>query len=110
MTLAGSIVAAFDTLDQRVDIGRPAEGKHIAAKSSPHQPATKGFRARSNRLDERLDLGGFDRVLPAFEEQAASMRRYRTNKYDHDPRIVGEITHRWRPFIDRYGYPIPAVT
>ena len=37
------------------------------------------------------------------------MKRYRTNTYNHDPRIVGEITRRWRPFIERYGYQAPAV-
>jgi hypothetical protein len=37
------------------------------------------------------------------------MKRYRTNTYDHDPRIVNEIASRWRPFIDRYGYEIPAL-
>jgi hypothetical protein len=65
--------------------------------------------ARLQEVYDRFELGGFDRVLPAFEEQAASMRRYRTNKYDHDPRIVGEIASRWQPFIERYGYQMPAV-
>jgi hypothetical protein len=36
------------------------------------------------------------------------MKRYRTNTYDHDPQIVAEIAHRWRPFLDRYGYEVPA--
>jgi len=59
---------------------------------------------------ERFELGGFERVLPAFEAKAAAMKRYRTNTYNHDPRIVGEIATRWRPFIERYGYAVPAVS
>jgi len=59
---------------------------------------------------ERFDLGGFDRVLPEFEAKAAAMKRYRTNTYNHDPRIVEEIATRWRPFIERYGYAVPAVS
>mgnify|MGYP006268354719 FL=1 len=62
------------------------------------------------RLEEtyaRLDLGDFARVRPALEAQARSMKRYRTNDYRHDPRIVAEIARRWRPFIDRYGYAVP---
>ncbi len=55
----------------------------------------------------RLDLGDFERVRPALETQARSMKRYRTNDYRHDPRIVAEIARRWRPFIDRYGYAVP---
>jgi hypothetical protein len=57
---------------------------------------------------ERLDLGGFDAVRPALEAEAKAMKRYRTNTYDHDPRVVAEVGRRWRPFIDRYGYTLPA--
>lgn len=65
--------------------------------------------ARMQEVYQTLALGEFDRVLPDFERQAQSMKRYRTNTYSHDPRIVTEITSRWRPFIDRYGYEIPAL-
>ena len=58
---------------------------------------------------ERLDLGEFSRVRPALERQAESMRRYRTNTYRHDPRLVAEISSRCKPFLDRYGYAAPAV-
>ena len=58
---------------------------------------------------ERLDLGEFDRVRPALERQAESMRRYRTNTYRHDPRLVAEIAARYKPFLDRYGYAAPAI-
>ncbi len=64
------------------------------------------------RLDEaydRLALGGFERVRPAVEAQARSMRGYRTNRYAHDPRIVGEVARRWKPFIERYDYAVPSL-
>jgi hypothetical protein len=64
--------------------------------------------ARMREVYDRLGLEAFDRMLPAFEKQAESMRRYRTNTYKHDPRIVAEIARRWKPFIDRYGYTVPA--
>jgi hypothetical protein len=56
---------------------------------------------------ERLDLGDFARVRPAVERQAAAMKRYRTNTYRHDPRLVAEIADRLRSFIDRYRYSVP---
>lgn len=56
---------------------------------------------------ERLELGEFSAVRPAMERQAAAMKRYRTNTYRHDPRLVAEIATRLRPFIDRYGYRVP---
>lgn len=58
---------------------------------------------------EWLDLGDFARLRPALEREAATMKRYRTNTYRHDPRLVAEIATRCRPFLDRYGYAVPAV-
>ena len=63
---------------------------------------------RMREAYDSLELGGFDRVLPDFEAKARSMKQYRTNTYNHDPRIVAAIADRWRPFIDRYGYQVPA--
>ncbi len=56
---------------------------------------------------ERLGLGDFERVRGPLEKHAQSMKRYRTNTYNHDPRIVAEVARRWRPFLDRYGYQVP---
>ena len=39
--------------------------------------------------------------------EAESMKKYRASTYRNDPRIVAEITRRWRPFLDRYGYAVP---
>ena len=61
------------------------------------------------RAYEKLSLGGFDKVRTAFEEQAESMKGYTTNTYQHDARIVSEISERWQPFIQRYGYKKPRV-
>ena len=58
---------------------------------------------------EKLKLGGFEKVRPAFEKQAESMKGYSTNTYQHDPRIISEIAKRWQPFIQRYGYKQPTV-
>ena len=63
--------------------------------------------ASMERAYEKLNLGGFDKVRTAFEEQAESMKGYTTNTYQHDARIVSEISKRWQPFIHRYGYKQP---
>jgi hypothetical protein len=58
---------------------------------------------------DRLGLEAFETARPALEAHAHSMKRYRTNTYRHDPRIVGEVATRWRGFIERYGYAVPDV-
>jgi len=63
--------------------------------------------AKMREVYEKLGLEGFEAVLPALEAQGRSMKAYRTNTYRHDPRIVAEISRRWQPFLDRYGYSAP---
>jgi hypothetical protein len=58
---------------------------------------------------DRLGLDAFAAVRPALEAQARSMKRYRTNTYRPDPRIVREVADRWGSFIARYRYEVPAV-
>ena len=65
--------------------------------------------ATMEEVYERLGLGDFARVRPTLERQAEAMRKYRTNTYRHDPRLVAEISARCRGFLDRYGYAAPAV-
>jgi hypothetical protein len=56
---------------------------------------------------DRLELGGFAAVRGSLEREAEAMKKYRASTYRNDPRIVAEITRRWRPFLDRYGYAAP---
>jgi hypothetical protein len=56
---------------------------------------------------KRLDLGGFEQVRGPLEKEAEAMKKYQASTYRHDPRIVAEISRRWRPFLDRYGYATP---
>jgi hypothetical protein len=92
--------AAFERDRTRLDAGRLHEVRYEDLVADPVEQLRLAY--------DRLDLGDFARVRPAVERQAAAMRRYRTNAYRHDPRLVAEIAARLRPFIDRYGYPLPA--
>jgi hypothetical protein len=92
--------AAFERDRPRLDAGRLHEVRYEDLVADPVEQLRLAY--------DRLDLGDFARVRPAVERQAAAMRRYRTNAYRHDPRLVAEIAARLRPFIDRYGYPLPA--
>ena len=91
--------AAFDRDRATLPDGRLHEIRYEDLVSDPVGRLAESY--------ERLDLGDFDRVRPALESHARSMKSYRTNTYRHDPRIVAEIATRWRPFLDRYGYAVP---
>ncbi|NDC54115.1 MAG: sulfotransferase [Planctomycetia bacterium] len=107
--LEGYVFAAFDEMYAAFERDRAT-----LAPGQLHEVRYEDLRtdpvARMREAYDRLGLGGFERVEPALAAQAASMRNYRTNRYDPDPRIVAEVARRWRPFIDRYGYRPPDVT
>ena len=100
------VFRCFDTMYAAFERDRPrlAEGQlhEIHYEDLVADPVTKMEEAY-----DRLELGDFERVRPAFEEQAASMQKYQRNSYQHDPRIVATISDRWKPFLDRYGYTAP---
>jgi hypothetical protein len=104
--LEGYVFAAFDEMYAAFERDRaslpPGSLHEVRYEDLVADPV-----GRLRAAYEALALGDFDRVLPEFEEKARSMKRYRTNTYHHDPRIVREIASRWRPFIDRYRYAVP---
>jgi hypothetical protein len=55
-------------------------------------------------LYENLDLGDFEKVLPALEQYLEGVKEYQTNRYELSPKLRDQITRRWGPFIRRYGY------
>jgi len=57
-------------------------------------------------LYERLDLGGFDRFLPALESYLASVADYRPNRYQLSPEERARVARSWRPYFEQYGYEV----
>jgi hypothetical protein len=56
-------------------------------------------------LYDRLGLGGFDAVLPRIRQYLHDHAGYQTNRYPSlTPELRAEITRRWGPVIERYGY------
>ncbi len=58
------------------------------------------------RIYQQLDLGDFEPARPAVEQYAQRTRQYQTNRYELTSETADEITRRWRPYIEQYGYPI----
>jgi omega-hydroxy-beta-dihydromenaquinone-9 sulfotransferase len=57
------------------------------------------------RLHDGLQLGDFDKVLPALRDYLQEHADYRTNRYPRlSPELRAEIGRRWGEVIRRYGY------
>jgi hypothetical protein len=61
------------------------------------------------KLYDRLQLGDFEPAREAIEQYAKRTRKYQTNLYELTPEDTAEITRRWRPYIERYGYAVRAI-
>ena len=67
--------------------------------------------AQLRQLYSQLELGDFERVLPAVQKYLAEHAGYQTNRYKPlDPRLQEQITQRWGEIIRRYGYERPTIT
>lgn len=60
------------------------------------------------KLYDHLNLGGFNEYRPRLEAYLATIKGYETNKYSLTPEQRAEITRRWAPVIERYGYAAMA--
>ena len=95
-----TMYAAFERDRPRLPAGSLHEVRYEDLVADPVGRLAEAYTA--------LGIGGFDRVRSALQTQAEAMRRYRTNIYRHDSRIVAEVARRWRGYIDRYGYAAPT--
>jgi hypothetical protein len=58
------------------------------------------------RIYERLELGGFETMLPKLEAFVATQRDYQPTRHEElEPEIKAEIRRRWGVYADKYGYP-----
>jgi hypothetical protein len=55
-------------------------------------------------LYDKLELGGFERMLPKLRQYLKETNDYRTNHYQLTPELKEAITRRWEKVIERYGY------
>lgn len=105
--LEEEVFTAFETMYAAFERDRPT-----LPAGSLHEVRYEALVADPvGRLEEAyaaLGLGRFADVRPALERHAAAMKRYRTNTYHHDPRIVEGIRSRWGSFLDRYPYEPPV--
>jgi omega-hydroxy-beta-dihydromenaquinone-9 sulfotransferase len=97
----------FEADRQRIPPGNICEIRYEDLVADP----VEGIR----RIYEELDLGGFVEARPALEGFVAATKGYETNKYrELAPELRDEIAHRWRGYLEKYGYakdtarPAPA--
>jgi hypothetical protein len=56
------------------------------------------------QIYQELGLADFDRVLPTLQEYVAAHAGHQPNRYEISAETRAEISRRWRPYIERYGY------
>ncbi len=81
----------------------PERGIEVAFDELEQSPS-----AVLERIDRRLDLGDFEAVRARFEAYLATVATYRRNRYRFAAADNEAVARRWRPFIERWGYEVPA--
>jgi omega-hydroxy-beta-dihydromenaquinone-9 sulfotransferase len=60
--------------------------------------------AQMRRIYSELDLGEFEKALPALQQYAQGRADYQRNRYEIEPETRAQIVRRWGDFIEKYGY------
>ena len=58
------------------------------------------------RIYQELELDGFDAVEPELQKYANRSKGYKTNRYEISDEIRDQISERWKPYFEKYGYEI----
>jgi hypothetical protein len=87
---------AFDAQRELIPAGRLYEVRYEDLVRDPVGQVQKMY--------QQLDLGDFEAVRPALENQAAKAKEYKTNRYELPPDVHAQVTRRWGRYIERYGY------
>jgi hypothetical protein len=83
--------------------------KHLLAPNRFHELRYEDLIAdpiaQMRTLYERLELGGFEELLPRLKTYLDANAGYKTNRYSSlDPELRSEIERRWGHVIRQYGY------
>lgn len=60
------------------------------------------------RVYAQLELDGWETAQPAFHNYLTSQKPYRKNQYAFSENTVSQVSLRWRPFIEQWGYQPPT--
>lgn len=63
--------------------------------------------AQLEKVYTQLELDGWDTAKPAFHNYLSTQNPYQKNQYAFSEKSVEQVTLRWRPFIERWGYKPP---
>jgi len=88
------------------------EGKKLLKPSQFHElryeDLVRNPIGEMRQLYDKLELGGFDNLLPRLNDYLARNSNYETNKFKLSTDTRDEITRRWGDVIRQYGYPIES--
>jgi hypothetical protein len=96
----------FDTFNRMYGVFE--RDRHLIAPSRfcevRYEDLVPDILGQMRRIYDTLELGGFDEVRRELEAYVAAQADYKTNRYEMSPELRDQITQRWAPFIERYGY------
>jgi hypothetical protein len=102
----------FDSFNRLYD--RLEEGRRLVQPSRffelRYEDLVRDPIGQVRALYTRLELGGFDRVLPRLQAFVALLAGYETNRYELSPALEAEITRRWGKVMGQYGYTLRSTS
>ena len=95
----GTLIRMYEVFERDRNLIAPARLCEVHYEDLVEDPIRE-----MRTIYDRLELGEFDKVLPAMEEYVVGQQGYKPNRYEISPETRAEITRRWSSYIRHYGY------
>jgi hypothetical protein len=106
--LEDRVFATFNRVYAKIE-----EGKQLIAPERffemRYEDLTRNPIGQMRALYDRLQLGGFDELLPPLQKHLEQLSDYQTNRYQMSPELRAKIDEHWGHVIRQYGYDSPSV-
>jgi len=101
------VLATFERMHERLEATRPLAPAgalvDLRYEDLLAQPVEK-----IRNLYAALGLGDMDPVQPLIEQYFAERASYERNRHKLEPRWESAVRERWRPYFERYDYPLQS--
>jgi hypothetical protein len=101
------VLEAYPRMMQRLidDTEALPEGHFAEIRFEDFESDPLGELARTYRA---LGLDGFEEAASGMESYLQSVQSYQKNTFTYDAGLLERVSTAWAPFIERWGYDIPA--
>jgi omega-hydroxy-beta-dihydromenaquinone-9 sulfotransferase len=97
------VMQTFERMYTAFEADRPLLGANQFAEVR-YEDLIENPLEQMRKIYDELELGQFDKLVPALESYFSHQSEYKTNRFTIPPQTRAEIARRWGFYCEQYGY------